>query len=512
MSFLQEVFNNRELAMGIWLLLVAIVLIFVQPVRRFLREAFDILFTRKFVVFYFIFIFFLLIVIWALKEMGIWNIDLLKDTIFWVIFVEIPIFSKTVQRAKDIQFFKSLLKDNFGFVVVLEFYLNFWTLEFWLEFCLVPLIVLTSMIYTICQDKPKMVAVRSFFEFFFGLGFVALFIYAVYNTIIHPESFLNFSVLKSFLLPVILLVLNLPVIYGLALFCRYEEILLYLKDFPKDRYKIMLRIFRFSGFNLYKTSALRKIKPKIIIDKNLDSKSFDLYIKQLEKQLSLQIGANYMKRINFYLIALVLILFSCVSTIVFLNYERILQIFHSANFSSVNPTLTQVLILVFVLCLFLIVFVLGMKKKHYEELSQIKKFALFELVSAVKHQKLKLQDNIDVNDPVSIYNLYFVNAYEIWNLSNKVLMNYENLLKDFERDFLLNLQMYSYAIVNSVVNIGEDSTIPNINVFVELYKQKVKKAKQNEKFNSFTSFFEQDVKKYCKQIDIVFDEFKNICK
>ena len=55
MMLMQEIFNNREIAIGIWVIIVlAIVLIsksLWQPLLQFLRTAIPILFCRKFVVF-----------------------------------------------------------------------------------------------------------------------------------------------------------------------------------------------------------------------------------------------------------------------------------------------------------------------------------------------------------------------------------------------------------------------------------------------------------------------------
>ena len=59
MSELQNIFNNREIAIGIWVSLAVIISIFTKPVKQFLKSVIPILFCRKFVVFisYFYFIY-----------------------------------------------------------------------------------------------------------------------------------------------------------------------------------------------------------------------------------------------------------------------------------------------------------------------------------------------------------------------------------------------------------------------------------------------------------------------
>lgn len=58
-SELQNIFNNREIAIGIWVAFVAIISIFTKPVKQFLKSVIPILFCRKFCYFlYRIFILF----------------------------------------------------------------------------------------------------------------------------------------------------------------------------------------------------------------------------------------------------------------------------------------------------------------------------------------------------------------------------------------------------------------------------------------------------------------------
>ena len=51
MSELQVVLNNREIAVGIWVMLSVPISILTKPVRQFLKSVLSILFCRKFIVF-----------------------------------------------------------------------------------------------------------------------------------------------------------------------------------------------------------------------------------------------------------------------------------------------------------------------------------------------------------------------------------------------------------------------------------------------------------------------------
>ena len=104
MEFIQSVFNNREIAIAFWVIIVVTILIFTKAGKDFLKSVTPILFCKKFVIFYFVFISFLCLVIYGLYKIEIWSLKLVKDTIFWVMFVELPLFAKTIEEAKDARF------------------------------------------------------------------------------------------------------------------------------------------------------------------------------------------------------------------------------------------------------------------------------------------------------------------------------------------------------------------------------------------------------------------------
>ena len=92
MEILQSVFNNREIAIAFWVIIVATILIFTKAGKGFFKSVIPIHFCKKFVVFYFVFISFLCLVIYGLYKIEVWSPKLVKDTIFGVMFVELPVF------------------------------------------------------------------------------------------------------------------------------------------------------------------------------------------------------------------------------------------------------------------------------------------------------------------------------------------------------------------------------------------------------------------------------------
>ena len=57
MEFIQDVFNNREIAIACWVIIATTILIFTKAGKEFFKSVIPILFCKKFVIFYFVFIF-----------------------------------------------------------------------------------------------------------------------------------------------------------------------------------------------------------------------------------------------------------------------------------------------------------------------------------------------------------------------------------------------------------------------------------------------------------------------
>ena len=119
MGVIQEFFNNREIAIGIWVIIGLAVILPTKPARQFIKTAIPILFCKKFVIFYIVFLSFLGLVLFTLNWAGLWDLTLLKDTVFWVLFVELPLFAKAIEKADGGRFFSNLIRENVAIVVVI---------------------------------------------------------------------------------------------------------------------------------------------------------------------------------------------------------------------------------------------------------------------------------------------------------------------------------------------------------------------------------------------------------
>ncbi len=511
MEFIQGVFNNREIAIAFWVIIAATILIFTKVGKNFLKSVIPILCCKKFVVFYFVFISFLCFVIYGLYKIEVWSPKLVKDTIFWVMFVELPVFAKAIEEAKDARFFRKLIKDNIAISVAVEFLIGFWTFDLLVEILLVPFLVLISALYAVTEREKKHKPVKNLLQGILALLGIILFIYAIYNLVRFPQDFFSVDTLKVFVLPLILLVLNLPVVYGLALYNIYEQIFIHLKGIAKEKRKMKVRLVFFAGINLHKLSKIRSNMHKTIVI-SLTNKELKINLDKLQKELDLQIGDNYMKRSKFYVRICAIALFVSVVGLIGVNTEVSIKELITFNFVldtvRVKEIFTYIFSTMLVVTMTLLVFAIGFKKKRYEEISQIKKFALYEVLVAVKKQEELLMEYPPIEDPVSLFTSYVYNAYEIKKASTKVLEGYGNLLTSWERETMDGLQFKATVFVGNFIT-GDVEVLPyNVETFKKYFDDKVKNAPKNEKINTFEYGVKRDLEQYVEQIKRFSRDFK----
>ncbi len=510
MSELQNIFNNREIAIGIWVVLAVIISIFTKPVKQILKSVLPVLFCRKFVVFYIVFLFHLCLVTYSLYAVGFWSIALLKDTIFWVLFIELPIFVKAIDKAKDNHFFTKLIKDNLAITAIIEFVINFWTFGLVTEIIIVPITLFIGLLYALAARERKYLKVKQFFDWIFVIfGFVVI-INSGKHLYENPMELFNLSVLQELLLPVLLLLLNLPVVYGLALYNTYEQVFIRVKGNHTENRKMKWSIIKFASIYLSKITAIRN-NLQCTTTISLTDNDMKENLKKLKNKLSMQIGDNYMKRAHFYIIWCIIGILLSIIGIVTCNSQVSLKDLIALNFTVDIPRVKEIITYIcstsLVLFFYLFIYSLGFRKKKNEEISQIKKYSLHSLLYLIKRQYDMLQEFPPIDEPKELFLQYITVAYELKSECDKNIASFENLLTTWEFEAIKQLQTSACSIV---VSIGIDETeisqytVDQFNIY---YLEKKASAPQNEKINVFIYDIQKGIEKYSEQVKLCVEEF-----
>jgi hypothetical protein len=161
--------------------------------------------------------------IYLFYRIGLWTPDLLKDTVFYILFSATVSMFKANKISEDKHFFLEMLKDNLKLGILLEFLIGQYTFDLWVELLIVPVTVLLAGMQVFSGTDAKYAQVNKLIN---GIWLVtgAIVIYHVADSVIqHFHELLSLHVLRQILLVPNLTIVFIPFLYILSMRMVYEE-------------------------------------------------------------------------------------------------------------------------------------------------------------------------------------------------------------------------------------------------------------------------------------------------
>jgi hypothetical protein len=264
------VFTNREIATIIWGIVVFIVLVSFKSVSKAIYKLLRSVFNTQLILIFLCAVAYISAILYVLDKLSIWEIGLLKSTLFWFFGVAIPlIFSFDASRKKD--YFSKIIHKSLKWTLLVEFIVNFYSFRLWIELLLLPCIFFVSLM-TIDLKDPKLVTIQNFFRTLLGLIGILLISISLYRTIKQYRLLFTEENLKELLLAPIMSLLLLPFIYLLAVKSGYQQ--LFLRYFfsqvnnPKITWEQKKLLWGSYGLNLKKIN--KALEPLVFADDDID--------------------------------------------------------------------------------------------------------------------------------------------------------------------------------------------------------------------------------------------------
>ena len=193
---------------------------------------------------------------------------LIKITVFWYIGTGF----KTLLRHKENSSkdaIKNTLKENLRLAIIIEFVINFYTFNFWIELVLLPILVFISLMATSELLGERFKPVANVFNWVLAIcGFSMLF-FSLSELAQYPEKLQTVSTVVEWLLPLFLSIYYIPFVLGFTVFTVYENNLVVLKHLARNRPEkgksLALEMFSECGLSLEKLETYRKRKTDEII-------------------------------------------------------------------------------------------------------------------------------------------------------------------------------------------------------------------------------------------------------
>ena len=260
MKILNE-FNNREIAILIWLLIFFILIFTDSKVRISLLSLIRAFLEKKILVLFVAMLFYIYLTIMILNRVSFWDMSALKDTIFWLLGTAMATFFETNKALQDNNYFKKVIIDSIKFVILIEFIINLYTFNLLVELIIVPVICLFTMISVFADSMSKYKQVKGFSDGVLGIIGIYLLIFTFREIVFDFDNFMSLKNLRDFLLPPLLSILLIPYFYFAALYMQYELFFMRIDFANKDKdlsWSIKKKILKICHINLSRLNRVSK--------------------------------------------------------------------------------------------------------------------------------------------------------------------------------------------------------------------------------------------------------------
>lgn len=269
-----DIFTTREIASGIWIFIFITFFLLYSKVRDSVFNLIKAATAKQLIISFSIIIVYSISLVLIVSWFSFWEWRYLKDIIFWVIFVGVPISYGAITIKKE-RYFSSMFKMNFKFTIIVELLLNTITFGILTELIILSLLTFLILLEIVASTDSEYHSVKKLVSTILGiLGFIILGI-TLKNAIDHYVVYSTTNLLIEILIPIVLSVLFIPIAYGFAVFSKYEKLFKDLKirepknEVIKKKYRweiIKTCKLSYRRVTYFKKTYLNKIHVNISLD------------------------------------------------------------------------------------------------------------------------------------------------------------------------------------------------------------------------------------------------------
>jgi hypothetical protein len=229
------VLTNREWATLFWIAVILVVVLLRPSGRAGLGQIAKASLVKPILIIHGLYLAWIVLVVAVARALGLWGIDLAKDTAIWAITVGLPILFGSVRDATTPGYFRRKARQTVGLGVVVGFYLNLVVFPLVVELILQPLLGLIVLAVALTKTKKELARVRPFYDRLQAIIGLVIFAAAALWLITNFRTLDAQQLSLSFLLPVWLTLGVLPLIYVFSILFSYQEALLRLRWHSEGR-------------------------------------------------------------------------------------------------------------------------------------------------------------------------------------------------------------------------------------------------------------------------------------
>lgn len=234
LEYLQKIFNNREIALISYLFIFILWTLTQKKIRKSIFGVIKALFAKQIFVSILCLLLYVIIIVYGLWYIDLWNSSLVKDTIYWTFGVGFILMMNSNKALQEKNYFKKFVQENIKLFVILEFILGLYVFGIVAEFILMPIVIFLSALLGFTEASEEHKPVKSLIMNIFGLIGVFYLAYSGFEIYKNFKDFASYDNLRGLIFPAIMTILFLPFAYFYVLYTHYETLFVRVGAFLKD--------------------------------------------------------------------------------------------------------------------------------------------------------------------------------------------------------------------------------------------------------------------------------------
>lgn len=283
-----DIFNSREISIGIWFFILFIFIMSKAAVRDSLKIVVIAFLNKKILIPFLLMFLYSIVLLYLLQELSLFKSHQIKNFIFWFFSVGALTFFRMNEIAQDSYYFSNAIKDSLKLLIIFQFIVSFYTFDIWLELLFVPLVGFITVMLAFTQLDEEYKTVEKIFTYLIQIIGLIIILFTIYSLITNIGEFVQEKTFYDFVVPTLLSLMILPYFYLLVMYINYETVFIRINFFIKD--KNLLRYAKFKSlikFN-FRTMKLKRWADNLVT-KNIKSKlDIDNSINEIYKLIALE--------------------------------------------------------------------------------------------------------------------------------------------------------------------------------------------------------------------------------
>lgn len=222
-TWLTATFNNRELAIGLWVAAGLLFCLTRSELRKSLWSVLRALLAPKLLIFFGVIAMNVVALCWVLAAIGLWSTSQIPATILWFVIAGCVMGGRALQAQEDDGHFRGLLTGSLRLGGVFEFIVVAQSFGIVTELALVPILFLLGAMLVMSEAKPEHAQVKTLLEFVLA-AIVVIFLWNSISSIWgQPEQFFTTDTGRNFIFPILMTIGCIPVFYVLYSYSHIEQ-------------------------------------------------------------------------------------------------------------------------------------------------------------------------------------------------------------------------------------------------------------------------------------------------